>query len=72
MSLAEVKETVAKLTPDERDELLQFMRARRLIDSPEYRARVEEAHREIDEGKYVTLHQLKELVAKNQVARRVS
>ncbi|MBI4623713.1 MAG: hypothetical protein HY736_10925 [Verrucomicrobia bacterium] len=72
MSFAEVKEHVERLTPSEREELAALLRAKKLIDSPEYRERVMRAEREIDAGKYVTLEQLRELVAKNQAARRAS
>lgn len=72
MSVAEVKEQIERLSPADREELVQFLRARLLIDSPEYRERVMRAEREIDAGQYVTLAQLKELVAKNQAARRAS
>ena len=70
MSFAEVKEQVERLTPTERDELAALLRAKKLIDSPDYRERVARAHREIDAGQSVTLEQLKELIAKNQAARR--
>lgn len=69
MSFTEVKEQVARLTPNERDELAEILRAQKLIDSPQYRTRVENAHREIDASRFTTLEQLKELVAKNQAAR---
>lgn len=72
MSFAEVKEQVELLTPTEREELAALLRARKLIDTPEYRERVAQAHREIDAGAYITLDQLKELVTKNQAARRAS
>ncbi|MBI5771591.1 MAG: hypothetical protein HZA93_27705 [Verrucomicrobia bacterium] len=72
MSVAEVKEQITRMSPVDREELWQFMRAQQLMVSPEYRARVEQAHREIDAGKYVTLEQLKELITKNQAARRAS
>ena len=69
MSFAEVKEQVERLTPTERDELAALLRAKQLIDSLAYSERIEHAHREIDAGQFVTLEQLKELIAKNQVAR---
>jgi hypothetical protein len=72
MSLAEVKEHVERLSPNERDELAALLRAKKLIESPAYRERVMQADREIDAGHYVTLEQLKELIAKNQAARRAS
>ena len=72
MSFAEVKEQVERLTPSERDELAALLRAKQLIDSPVYRERVSRADREIGQGSYVTLEQLKDLVAKNQAARRAS
>lgn len=72
MSFAEVKEHVERLSPTEREQLAELLRAKKLIDSPEYRERVMRADREIDAGHYVTLEQLKELIAKNQAARRAS
>ena len=72
MSLAEVKERIKELSPAEREELGEFLRAKQLIESPDYRSRVEQAHREIDAGAFVSLDQLKELIAKNQAARRAS
>ena len=72
MSVAEVKAQIEKLSPADRDDLAQFLRSRRLIDSAEYRARVMEAERDIDAGRYATLEQLKELLAKNQATRRAS
>lgn len=72
MSFAEVKEQVARLTPIEREELAALLRAKKLIDSPAYRERVMRADREIDAGGFVTLEQLKEMIAKNQAARRAS
>ena len=72
MSFAEVKEQVEHLTPTEREELAALLRARQLIDSPAYRERVMCAEREIDSGGFVTLDQLKEMIAKNQAARRAS
>ncbi len=72
MSFAEVKEQVEHLTPTEREELAALLRARQLIDSPVYRERVIRAEKEIDAGGFVTLDQLKEMIAKNQAARRAS
>jgi hypothetical protein len=72
MSFAEVKEQVERLTPSEREELAALLRAKQLIDSPAYRERITRAHREIDAGHYVSLEQLKELIAKNQAARGAS
>ena len=72
MSFAEVKEQVERLTPSERAELAALLRAKQLIESPTYRERIERAHREIDAGQFVTLEQLKELIAKNQAARGAS
>ncbi len=69
MSFAEVKEQVERLTPTERDELAALLRAKQLIDSPAYRERIAHARQEIDAGQFVTLGQLKELIAKNQAAR---
>jgi hypothetical protein len=72
MSVAEVKEQIEQLSPAEREELALFIRAKQLIESPEYRERIDHAHREIDAGQFVTLAQLKELIAKNQAARGAS
>ena len=72
MSFAEVKEQVERLTPTEREELAALLRAKQLIDTPAYRERIERAHREIDAGHFVTLEQLKELIARNQAARGAS
>ena len=69
MSFAEVKDQIERLTPTERDELVVLLHAKKLIDSPDYRDRIARAHREIDTGQFVTLEQLKELIAKNQAAR---
>jgi hypothetical protein len=72
MSFAEVKAQVERLTPTQREELAEILRAKKLTDSPEYRERVLKADRDNDTGSYVTLQQLKELVARNQAARRAS
>ena len=64
MSFAEVKEQVERLTPTEREELAALLRAKKLIDSPAYRERVMRAEREIDAGSFITLDQLKEMIAK--------
>lgn len=72
MSVAEVKDQIQRLSAPEREEVAQFLRAMRLSESTEYRERVMRADREIDRGLYVTLEQLRELIAKNQAARRAS
>jgi hypothetical protein len=70
MSVAEIKKEIEQLSPQEREEVAQFLRAKQLAESPEYRARVERAHRQIEDRRVVTLEQLKKLVAKNQAAAR--
>ena len=72
MSVAEVKREIEQVSPSEREEVALHLQALRLIGSPEYRERVMRAEEDIDAGRYVTLDQLGELIAKNQAARGTS
>jgi len=72
MSVAEIKQQIEHLSSDEREEIELFLRAKRLSDSPEYRARVARAHQQIDAGRCLNLDHLKEQIEKNQAARRAS
>lgn len=68
MSIGQIKDAIEGRSADEFADLAEFVRAKQLEGNSEYRARVERAHRQIETGRYVTLEQLKDLVAKNEAA----
>ena len=64
MSVEEIQSQISKMTREEQLQVEAFLKAQRLAQSPEYRQRVTEAHRRMDAGHYVTLEELKALLAK--------
>lgn len=66
MSVQEPQQQINKLSPEERREIAAFLKAQRLIESSEFKAKIERAHREMDEGHFVTLDELKALLKKSR------
>jgi len=62
MSVQEIKTQVSRLPVGERDELASYLKTLRLAESPEFRARVDAAHRRMDAGEQVTSAQLRAML----------
>ncbi len=62
MSVQEIKSQVALLPADERDQLESYLKVLRLARSPQFRVRVDEAHRRMDAGEVVTSAQLRAML----------
>lgn len=68
MSVREIQSELSKLTRDEQLEVAAFLKAQRLAESKEYHSKVAGAHRSIEAGHFVTLEELKALLAKRRTA----
>lgn len=62
MSVQEIKSQVALLPAGERDQLESYLKVLRLAESPDFRARVDAAHRRMDAGEQVTSAQLRAML----------
>jgi len=60
MSLAEIKQEIDALNPNERGELLHYLRAKWQRDDPEWRAELDRRVEEVRNGYYVTREELEE------------
>ena len=63
MTLEEIQKEVVTLNEEERIRLSFFLQHIRRVDSDENKAELSRLNREIDEGDYATLEQLREMHA---------
>jgi hypothetical protein len=62
MSFREIKQEIERLSPQEQEQLESFLKARRVAAAPEFRTKVEAAHRRMDGGEAVSAEQLRALL----------
>ena len=70
MTFEEVKREAAELSEEDRLKLSAFLKHLARVDTNENKAELSRLNRQIDEGKYVTLEQLREMSAALEVEGR--
>jgi hypothetical protein len=69
MSVQEIQSQISRLSREEQFQMEAFLKAQRLAQSPERKTKVAAAHRRMDTGHYVTMDELKALLAKPRRAK---
>jgi hypothetical protein len=69
MSVQEIQSQVSKLSREEQLQVEAFLKAQRLAQSSEHKTKVAAAHRRMDAGHFVTMDELKALLAKQRLAK---
>lgn len=68
MSVQEIKLQIERLSVDELLQLESFLKARRVAETPGFRARIEQAHARMDRDEAVSAAELRALLAKQHPA----
>lgn len=66
MSLAEIKEEILRLSPEELLEVEKLIRIQKVVTAPGFRERIARAHAEMDAGRKVTQEQVEAFVAERR------
>jgi hypothetical protein len=66
MSLAEIKEEILRLNPEELLEVEKLVRIQRVVTAPGWRERITRAQAEMDAGRKVTQEQLEAMLAERR------
>lgn len=69
MSVQEIQSQISRLSREEQLQVEAFLKAQRLAQSPEHKTKITEANRRMEAGHYVTMDELKTLLAKQRLAK---
>jgi hypothetical protein len=69
MSVQEIQSQISRLSREEQLQVEAFLKAQRLAQSPEHKAKITGANRRMEAGHYVTMDELKTLLAKQRPAK---
>jgi len=62
MSFREIKQEIERLSPQEREQLESYLKAKRVADSPGFRSGIDGVHARMDSGQAVSSAELRALL----------